>query len=105
MTVLTSKEFLHLHHLAMLEPDLEKQDHTLEQLNRFFNMIEQIQQVDTDNIKPLHSPLDISAQTAQEQHLRDDKVTFSINLSTRDTIQKNAPAAQDGFYLVPKVVE
>jgi aspartyl-tRNA(Asn)/glutamyl-tRNA(Gln) amidotransferase subunit C len=38
----------------------------------------------------------------QPQRLRPDVVTEHID---RDSIQARAPAVQDGFYLVPKVIE
>jgi aspartyl-tRNA(Asn)/glutamyl-tRNA(Gln) amidotransferase subunit C len=38
----------------------------------------------------------------QPQRLRPDVVTEHID---RDAIQAHAPAVQNGFYLVPKVIE
>jgi aspartyl-tRNA(Asn)/glutamyl-tRNA(Gln) amidotransferase subunit C len=52
--------------------------------------------VDFDDVVPMAHPLN------QVQRLRPDVVTQA---NERDAFQANAPATQDGFYLVPKVIE
>lgn len=64
-------------------------------MNGIFAMIAQLQTVNTDGVEPLHS---ISATTLP---LRDDQVTDG---AIAETITANAPEADHGFFVVPKVV-
>lgn len=59
-------------------------------------LIDQMQSVDTESVEPMAHPLDVV------QRLRADTVTETDN---RDELQTLAPEAQDGLYLVPKVLE
>ena len=54
------------------------------------------QDIDTRAVAPLAHPFDAV------QRLRADEVT---EVDQRDYLQRNAPATQDGLYLVPKVIE
>lgn len=71
---------------ALLQADLDK----------IVGLIDAMQSVDTHGVAPLAHPLDGT------QPLRDDAVTESVD---RDRLQRNAPLARDGLYLVPRVVE
>lgn len=71
---------------ALLEGDLDK----------IVGLIDAMQAVDTSGVEPLAHPLDGT------QPLRGDQVTESID---RDHLQRGAPLARDGLYLVPRVVE
>jgi aspartyl-tRNA(Asn)/glutamyl-tRNA(Gln) amidotransferase subunit C len=55
-----------------------------------------MQSVDTESVEPLAHPLDVV------QRLRIDEVTEE---NQRESLQKLAPASEDGLYLVPKVLE
>lgn len=59
-------------------------------------LIDQMQSVNTDDVEPLAHPVDAV------QRLRADEVTES---DRRDELQTLAPAAENGLYLVPKVIE
>jgi aspartyl-tRNA(Asn)/glutamyl-tRNA(Gln) amidotransferase subunit C len=52
--------------------------------------------VNTDNVEPLANPNDAV------QRLRADEVTETNN---REKYMANAPAQEDGLFLVPRVVE
>lgn len=65
-------------------------------LTRIIAMIDQMQSVNTDDVEPMANPLDAT------QRLREDRVTEEVE---REIYQQNAPATQDGYYLVPRVVE
>lgn len=93
---LTAADVERIAHLARLHITPEETQHTLAQLNDIFTMIEQIQAVDTTGIAPMSHPL------GGTQRLREDAVTDG---DVRDAAQRNAPAAQDGLFLVPRVVE
>ena len=86
-------------HIAMLArlrvADDEIAD-TVDKLSRIVDFVDQLSQADTADVVPMAHPLDAA------QRLRPDVVTEP---NERDEFQKNAPAVQDGFYLVPKVIE
>jgi aspartyl-tRNA(Asn)/glutamyl-tRNA(Gln) amidotransferase subunit C len=83
-------------HLARIEITEPQAAATLAQLNDIFGMIEQMQRVDTTGVEPMAHPL------GGVQRLRADAATESID---RDDTLKNAPAQQDGLFLVPRVIE
>ena len=70
------------------------------QLNDFFKIVEQMSAVDTSGLEPLHTPL--SAIGNVELRLRPDAVTETNN---REANMANAPAAEEGLFLVPRVIE
>jgi len=63
---------------------------------RRFAMIEQIARVDTTGVAPMTHPLDGA------QRLRQDAVEAPPD---RDELLRNAPAQEDGLFLVPRVIE
>lgn len=70
------------------------------QLNGIFGLIDQLQAVDTQGVEPLAHPLDVV--TPLSQRLREDEATEG---NRRDANMANAPAAESGLFLVPKVIE
>jgi aspartyl-tRNA(Asn)/glutamyl-tRNA(Gln) amidotransferase subunit C len=58
--------------------------------------VEQLSEVDVEGVEPMTSV------TPMEMKKRPDVVTDG---GIPDDVIKNAPAAQDGFFVVPKVVE
>ena len=66
------------------------------QLNDIFELIGQMQKVDTGGIEPMSHAQDVSLR------LREDKVTET---DQRDLFQSTAPQKEAGLYLVPKVIE
>lgn len=66
------------------------------ELNNILGWIEQLSEVDTANVAPM------TAVIANTLRLRDDVVTEG---DRRADILANAPAAQHGFFGVPKVIE
>ena len=83
-------------HLARIEITDAEALRTLSQLNDIFSMIERMQAVDTTGIEPMAHPL------GGHQRLREDAVTEG---NQREASLANAPAQQDGLFLVPKVIE
>ena len=67
-----------------------------EQLASIINMVDAITAANTRGIAPLAHPLDATLQ------MRSDTVTEH---DERDLLQQNAPLANAGFYLVPRVVD
>lgn len=70
------------------------------QLNGIFGLIDQLQAVDTTGVEPLSHPLDVVLPMAQR--LREDRVS---EFDQRSACLANAPAQEDGLFLVPKVIE
>ena len=82
--------------LARLNLDDTQADDLRQDLNNILNLVEQMSSVKTDGITPLAHPLEISAR------LREDRVTEE---DQRELFQSIAPSAEDGHYLVPKVID
>lgn len=93
---LTSSDVRRIAHLARIEISEAQTEQTLVQLNEIFKLIEQLQAVDTTGVEPMSHPLGGS------QRLRED---VAGEQPDRESLLKNAPASQDGLFLVPKVVE
>ncbi|NLP61144.1 Asp-tRNA(Asn)/Glu-tRNA(Gln) amidotransferase subunit GatC [Paraburkholderia sacchari] len=97
---LTLTDVKRIAHLARLELAEAEAGNTLERLNNFFGLVEQMQAVDTTGIAPLAHPIEQIEDVALR--LREDAVTETVD---RDAYQRPAPAVQDGLYLVPRVIE
>lgn len=82
--------------LARIKMTEEEQEVFAPQLSGILNWIEQLSSVDTENVAPLPSPVDIQLR------LREDKITDGGN---PEDILANAPEQMEGFFVVPKVVE
>ena len=79
--------------IAMSEAEVEA---LVPELNNILGWVEQLGEVDTDGVEPLTAVID------QKLRLRDDVVTDG---DCRDAVLANAPAAEHGFFAVPKVIE
>ena len=66
------------------------------ELNNILGWIEQLEEVDTSDVAPM------MAVIPNTLRLRDDVVTDG---GVRDAVLANAPAAEHGFFSVPKVIE
>jgi len=93
---LSKDQVQHIATLARLEIADEELSEVAEKLSRIVDFVDQLQAAPTDDVEPMAHPLN------QTQRLRPDEVTEH---DQRDTFQANAPAVQDGLYLVPKVIE
>jgi aspartyl-tRNA(Asn)/glutamyl-tRNA(Gln) amidotransferase subunit C len=79
--------------LAMTEEEIES---ARSQLSGIFDLIAQMQAVDTKDIVPMSHSQDLS------QRLREDAVTEA---DQRELFQSLAPQVEAGLYLVPQVIE
>jgi aspartyl-tRNA(Asn)/glutamyl-tRNA(Gln) amidotransferase subunit C len=97
---LTSADIARIANLARLELHPAESDRMLTQINGFFELVEKMRAVDTTGIEPLAHPL----ATIQDVtlRLREDRVSEPDN---REANQRNAPAVENGLFLVPKVIE
>ena len=86
----------HIARLARIELAAGEAQSTLAKLNDIFELVEQMQAVDTSGVEPMSHPQDVF------QRLREDKATET---SQREAFQATAPMTEAGLYLVPKVIE
>lgn len=82
--------------LARLKVEDQEMDDYVASLNSILELADQLQAVDTEGVEPLANPLDAA------QRLRADKVSET---DQRDKLQSNAPQAEKGLFLVPKVID
>jgi len=87
-------------HLSRLELNPTEAEDILPQLQAVFSLVEEMQAVDTTGLEPLAHPILFLRQLAQP--LRADQVTETDH---RTENMLSAPAEQDGYFLVPKVIE
>lgn len=97
---LTAPEISRIAHLARLGLSEPEQLALLGELNGFFGIVEQMQAVPTTGVVPLAHPVD--AMQAQALRLRADVASEAID---RAANQVSAPLAEEGLYLVPRVIE
>lgn len=93
---ISSDQVTYIARLARLRTNEEKSTYFAGHLSRIMDLVEQMNQIDTDHIEPMAHPQDGVLR------LREDMVTAE---NLRDDYQSIAPAAQDGLYLVPRVIE
>lgn len=83
-------------HLARIKVSDDDATRMTGELNTILGFVEQLDEVDIDGIEPLTSVVE------QTMKKRADGVTDG---SKADDIVLNAPASEDRFFMVPKVVE
>jgi aspartyl-tRNA(Asn)/glutamyl-tRNA(Gln) amidotransferase subunit C len=89
----TVRRVAHLARLAVAEDEVE--DLRVE-LNAILAFVDELAEVDIDGVAPMTSV------TPMAMKMRKDEVTDG---GIADAIMANAPATEDHFFLVPKVVE
>jgi aspartyl-tRNA(Asn)/glutamyl-tRNA(Gln) amidotransferase subunit C len=82
--------------LARIEVSDDEANATLTKLTGILGLIEQMQAVDTTGVTPMSHSQDVT------QRLREDVIAET---NQRELLQANAPAVDNGLYLVPKVIE
>ena len=87
---------LNVAELSQLQVDDADLESYAEGMTQVLDLVEQMQALDTDGVAPMSNPLDA------QQQLRADQVT---EIDQRELFQTLAPDTENGFYLVPRVVE
>jgi len=100
---ITQEDVARLSRLAGLALSPQAQDESRIALDRMLSLITQLQAVDTAGIEPLAHPL--AARQEVALRLREDQPTPTNTEEIRAALMVNAPAAQDGLFLVPRVIE
>ncbi|WP_439499798.1 Asp-tRNA(Asn)/Glu-tRNA(Gln) amidotransferase subunit GatC [Bosea sp. (in: a-proteobacteria)] len=89
----TVKRVAHLARIAVPETELPKLQG---ELNAILGFVEQLNEVDVEGVEPMTSVMPMAMKQ------REDVVTDG---EIADRIVANAPASDDDFFVVPKVVE
>jgi aspartyl-tRNA(Asn)/glutamyl-tRNA(Gln) amidotransferase subunit C len=89
----TVRRIAHLARIAVAEDEVA---HLQGELNAILAFVEQLSEVDVSGVSPMTSVTPMKMKT------RADQVTDG---GIAAEIVKNAPASDDNFFLVPKVVE
>ena len=92
----TPEQVRHIARLARIAMSDEEIAALAPELNNILGWVEQLGEVDTEGVEPLTAVID------QKLRLRDDLVNDG---NCRDAVLANAPAAEHGFFAVPKVIE
>jgi len=85
-------------HLARIEITAAEAFDVQNKLEGVFQLIERMRAVDTTGIVPMSHAQDVKLALREDQESESDP-------HQRDLYQRNAPAVEDGLYLVPKVIE
>jgi len=93
---LTANQIKQIAHLARLSINDDEIPQVTGTFNQIVNLLNHLQQIDTNNVQPLTNPLELT------QRLRQD---IAIHDNQRDYYQNIAPQVSNGLYLVPKVIE
>ena len=89
----TVKRVAHLARIAVTDEDAERMTG---ELNAILGFVEQLKEVDVTGVEPMTSVMPMAMRQ------RDDEVTDGDKAAD---IVANAPASEENFFLVPKVVE
>ena len=93
---ITRQEVEHVAKLARLEiTDAEKEAFS-QQLSAILSYVEQLNTVDTAGVEPTATVVE------QTNVFRDDSLRPSLSV---DKALSNAPESQDGYFIVPKIIE
>lgn len=82
--------------LARIRVTDDEAAHLEGELNAILGFVEQLDEVNIDGVEPMTSVVDMAMKK------RADQVTGG---GIADAVTANAPASEDHFFLVPKVVE
>jgi aspartyl-tRNA(Asn)/glutamyl-tRNA(Gln) amidotransferase subunit C len=89
----TVRRIAHLARIAVDENDVE---HLRGELNAILQWVEQLREVNVEGVEPMTSV------TPMRLKMRKDEVTDGGDAAR---VLANAPESEEGFFLVPKVVE
>lgn len=82
--------------LARIKTEEEKLEPLAGELNNILGWVEQLNEVNTDNIEPMASVVNAKLRWRTDEVTDGDKA---------ESVLKNAPKPEYGFFAVPKVIE
>lgn len=96
MSEITRGEVAHLARLARLALDDDELDHYAEQLDAILDAVASVSEAAADDVPATSHPV------AMTNVFRDDRVGECL---ARDEVLAQAPAAEDGRFRVPRILE
>jgi aspartyl-tRNA(Asn)/glutamyl-tRNA(Gln) amidotransferase subunit C len=90
------KTIIKIANLAKLEIKDDKLNDIASSLEKILNLVDEMNDVDTDNVTPMSHPLNL------KQELRKDEVKEA---NQRDLFQKDNENTDNGYYKVPKIID
>ena len=92
----TQKDVVKVARLARIALPDDQVEPMTNELNGLLNWIEQLGEVDVEGVEPMTTVVETTLP------MRDDVITDG---NVQDKVLANAPRSEDGFFVVPKVVE
>lgn len=92
--MITIKDVEHVAKLARLELTEEEKELYTKQLGDVLKYVDQMNEVDTSNVKPMAQVVDLV------NVMREDVVHYE---HTKEELMANAPDEENGFFKVPKI--
>jgi aspartyl-tRNA(Asn)/glutamyl-tRNA(Gln) amidotransferase subunit C len=83
-------------YLARLEIEKSKSEKIQTELETIIELIGTLQAIDTSSVEPLYNPLEMTAFAHEDIENSDNK---------KEKFLENAPASNEDYFLVPRVVE
>jgi aspartyl-tRNA(Asn)/glutamyl-tRNA(Gln) amidotransferase subunit C len=83
-------------HLARISVSEQEAPYLQNEINAILSFVEELNAVDVEGVEPMTSVLPMQMKK------RDDVITDGEIV---DKVLANAPAREDGFFVVPKVIE
>lgn len=83
--------------LSSLEIDNSRKEKLKSELGDIINFVENLNEIDVSGIEATFSPVEGGTQ------LREDVAIQNLELSNH--ILKHAPKSEDGYFIVPKIIE
>ncbi len=93
---ITSEELRHVAILARLDLTPDEQERLAGQLDRILEYMDKLNELDTRNVEPMSHAVDVG------NVLRPDR---AVNQPRTEALLRNAPARDDDFLSVPKIIE
>ncbi len=93
---LDKKDVAKVARLARIKMDDNELEQLVPKLSNIIDFVEQLAEVNTDNVKPLASVIDIAIE------LREDKVN---DAGYPEKILANAPEKSQNYFVVPNAIE
>lgn len=96
LTNISEDTVLKVANLAKLEVSNEEAGTFATQLDKIIEMVEKLNELDTQNVEPTSHAIDVS------NVLREDVAKPGLK---REKVLRNAPDTQDGMFKVPTIIE
>ena len=96
MSTITREQVNHIAHLSRLEIQEDEVDGYIEKLEKVVDLFNELNSVDTENIKPTYHVLDLV------NVFREDVAQEGMN---REEVLKNSKETEAGQFKVPTIIE